>query len=195
MASAAYAGFHAPPPGSLPADLEALLRLWRRQHPPLLQLLAELGCTVIDRDYQPALLDPEGYLSRADLADPMVRARCAAIEGVSAYISFVVENDEGEVIGYWHGPEQRSLHEAPIVKLDARGRFQLLPGRHLIEALLGEFGRADPAAPGELARLFAGLGIAAPARGRGEPARADATTHPASLQQRLYEAALAPRRH
>jgi hypothetical protein len=80
-------------------------------------------------------------------------ANVTAINEVLATITFIAESDDGDMIGYWHGPERTPIDAAPIVKLDTEGQFDLMRGRALSEAMLGTTRLAmtsalPPAGPG-----------------------------------------------
>jgi hypothetical protein len=51
------------------------------------------------------------------------------------HIAFVGCLEDGELVGYWLGPENRSIADAPIVQLDTEGTFDLR-GHNLAEYLL-----------------------------------------------------------
>ena len=55
----------------------------------------------------------------------------------SLLITIVAESEDGDMIGYWHGPERTPIGDAPIVKFDTEGTFGLMQGRRLSEAMLG----------------------------------------------------------
>jgi hypothetical protein len=78
------------------------------------------------------------YLTPADLADPDIVANVAAMKQVMAFIAFVAVHEDGSYLGYWLGPDRRSLDDSPIVRLDNEGQFALV-GRSLAGALLTEF--------------------------------------------------------
>jgi hypothetical protein len=58
-----------------------------------------------------------------------------AYQKMFEHIAFVGKREDGELVGYWLGPENRSPSDSPIVELDTEGQFDLL-GRNLAEYLL-----------------------------------------------------------
>jgi hypothetical protein len=92
------------------------------------------------------LLNPEeeldllthSYLNDSDRANPDIMANVSAIDSVFKHITFVAKNDNSDLLGYWHGPENTPIELSPIVKYDTEGQFSLLLGKHLCEAMLGD---------------------------------------------------------
>lgn len=97
--------------------------------------LAATGFNLIDPDHLPALLS-HSYLNEQDRADPDTMANIRAFDEVFALSAFVAVGDEDEIVGYWQGPDQVPLHEAPFVMLDSEGQFSLLPGETITEAMV-----------------------------------------------------------
>lgn len=116
-----------------PADLSKLLN-----EEQCSDLLAEIDCQLIDPDQVPDLIS-HSYLNDHDRKNPDIMTNVSAINDVFRYITFVVRKGDGEVVGYWHGPEQIPLPDARIVQYDTEGRFNMLPGNTLSEALIGDF--------------------------------------------------------
>ena len=132
---------------SIPPDLVVLLRMqWSRvPHPGgdhYVDPLDALDFQLLSDGQQSTILD-KSYLSEKDRADPDVMANVAAIDDVLAHILVVGEHHDYGAYGYWLGPEGRPIETAPIVRLDAEGRFELLPGNTLAEALLVDCGSHD----------------------------------------------------
>lgn len=139
------------------------LAIWRRQQDAdepnpwseSLRLLAD--------DERPAALDTS-YLTADDLANPDIAANVRAIAETAALVTWVAEDeDEGQAFGYWRGPDDRALRGAPIVMLGSEGRFALLRGGNLSEALCDEYGQwVDDGYAGLAARCrAAGVAISA----------------------------------
>src|SRR5437763_1778649 len=63
------------------------------------------------------------YLNDSDRHNPDIMANVAAINDVVLLTTMVAESDDGDMIGYWHGPERTAIGTAPIVKLDTEGMF------------------------------------------------------------------------
>lgn len=120
-----------------PADLA----VWRRLQdagqatpwPPGVRMLAD--------GEHPAVLDTV-RLTVEGLADPDAAARARAMAETAALVRWVVENDDEHVaFGYWRGPDDLPLDDAPVVALDADGQFEMLRGSTLSEALTDEYGQ------------------------------------------------------
>ncbi len=97
--------------------------------------LAATGFNLIDPDHLPALLS-HSYLNERDRADPNIMANIRAFDEVFALSAFVAVGDEDEIVGYWQGPDQVPLDQAPFVILDSEGQFSLLPGATITEAMV-----------------------------------------------------------
>lgn len=119
----------------IPEDLLVWRRLQTDGEPnPVVGRPASVG-----RGHQPTVLDT-GYLTADDLANPEIAANVRAMADTSGLITWVAEDeDESTAFGYWRGPQDTPLAEAPIVSLNSEGQFDLLPG-NLSEARSIEYG-------------------------------------------------------
>jgi hypothetical protein len=122
---------------AIPADLTALLSaIWGDASFPGSE---DDPCTIFDiRLLQPGQTHPllsHDYLTDADRANPAIMANVAAMNATSALCCFVFVTDDGELIGYWRGPDRLEPDNAPIVRLDTEGQYDLLPGRTILQAL------------------------------------------------------------
>jgi hypothetical protein len=59
----------------------------------------------------------------------------AVFNKMFGHIAFIGRREDGELVGYWLGPENRHPSKSPIVELDTEGQFELV-GRNLAEYLL-----------------------------------------------------------
>jgi hypothetical protein len=100
------------------------------------------------------------YLNDADRKNPDIMANVAAIDDVLAMITFVAESEDGDMVGYWHGPERTPIAAAPIVQYDTEGQFSLMQGRTLSEAMLGRYTYGDDERFADGRAWLAGCGIA-----------------------------------
>jgi len=122
-----------------PQDLQALLDVALEAGAGEADPLREaLGHALLrpGRDYPPL---SGTYLNDSDRKNPDIMANVAAINDVLAMITFVAESEDGDVVGYWHGPERTAIGAAPIVQYDTEGQFSLMQGRTLSEAMLGRY--------------------------------------------------------
>jgi len=94
-----------------------------------------------------------GYRENDGVATEVVTAYRKMFE----HIAFVGKREDGELVGYWLGPENRAASDSPIVELDTEGQFQLL-GRNLAEYLLASAFSEDAFV--ELRRVLTDLGLA-----------------------------------
>lgn len=76
------------------------------------------------------------YLSEAERSNPDIAANIAAIGEVCKLITFVASDDQANYYGYWHGPDQLTLENSPIVQYDNEGQFYLCGTANLAGALL-----------------------------------------------------------
>lgn len=76
------------------------------------------------------------YLTENDWADPGIRANVKAIAEVCALIDFVAADEERNYYGYWRGPAHTPLSQAPIVRLDNEGQFDVCGTANLAGAIL-----------------------------------------------------------
>jgi hypothetical protein len=100
-------------------------------HGPDTNPLAKVGARLIEPGMDVAFLSH--FPNRAD---PDILANIAAIEDVFALSTFVVELDDQDLLGYWHGPEGTPIDKAPILSLDTEGQFEIATGRALTEAIV-----------------------------------------------------------
>jgi hypothetical protein len=126
------------------------------------------------------------YLNERDRQNQDIMINVAAINEILAMITFVAESEDGDMIGYWHGPELTPITSAPIVKLDTEGQFGLMRGRTLSEAMLGNytFGNDERFSDGRAWLAACGIEMsAANWRGLSTPV---AATLPEKLHRALY---------
>jgi hypothetical protein len=169
----------------VPPDLRALLDVTASAG-DIDPLREALGCALLvpGRDY-PLLTG--SYLNDSDRQNPRIMANVAASNEVLALITIVAESEDGDMIGYWHGPERTPIGKAPIVKLDTEGTFSLMQGRNLSEAMLGNdtFGDAERFA--DARAWLAGCGIEIDAKDWRELSTPEASTRPDKLHDMLYK--------
>jgi hypothetical protein len=170
---------------AVPPDLRALLAVAGSGGgiDPLREALG-FALLVPGRDY-PLLTG--SYLNEGDRQNPDIMANVAAINDVLALITIVAESEDGDMIGYWHGPERTPIAKAPIVKLDTEGTFGLMQGRNLSEAMLGNDTFDDAERFADARAWLAGCGIEIDATNWRELSTPEASTRPDKLHDMLYE--------
>ena len=127
------------------------------------------------------------YLNDGDRQNSDIMANVVAIDDVLALITIVAEGEDGDMIGYWHGPERAPIGNAPIVKFDTEGTFGLMQGRTLSEAMLGNTTFADVESFADARAWLAGCGIEVEAESWRELSTPEASTQPDKLHKALYE--------
>ena len=169
----------------VPPDLRALLNVAGSAGDidPLREALG-FALLVPGRDY-PLLTG--SYLSDRDRQNPDIMANVAAINDVLALITIVAESEDGDMIGYWHGPERTPIGKAPIVKLDTEGMFCLMQGRTLSEAMLADYTFDDAERFADARAWLASCGIEIDAKNWRELSTPEASTRPDNLHDMLYE--------
>ena len=113
----------------LPPDLSAL-----RGHVAGGGELPWPGFRLLEEGETPAALDTS-YLTAEDRANPDIAGNVEATAETAAFARWIVRSEEGDDFGYWRGPEDVALVDAPIVHYDNEGQFELLQGATLSEAL------------------------------------------------------------
>jgi hypothetical protein len=147
---------------TIPADLTALLSAtWGDESFPGSEHDPH---TIFDiRLLEPGQTHPllsHDNLTDADRADPATMANVEVMNATSALCCFVFVTDDGELVGYWRGPDRLEPDKAPIVRLDTEGQYDLLPGRTILQALYLLMKRGYLAERLELARhALAKLGV------------------------------------
>jgi hypothetical protein len=167
-----------------PQDLQALLDVIAKDGADPLREALSFSLLSPGRDYP---LLSGSYLNERDRQNPDIMANVAAINEVLAMITFVAESEDGDMVGYWHGPECTPIEAAPIVKYDTEGQFDLMQGRNVSEAMLGNYTFGDDERFADGKAWLAGCGIemeAADWHGLSTPT---AATMPNMLHRTLYD--------
>lgn len=118
----------------LPPDLLAIVRATDEGDDPL----EPLACSLITSESTVPLLSND-YLTDDDRANPGIMANVDAISRVLELCTFVVQSEDGELAGYWRGPEGRPLAESPLVTYDTEGQVRRLAGTRLVEGIVSEW--------------------------------------------------------
>lgn len=170
---------------AVPADVRALLDV-ASSEAGVESLREALGFAFLvpGRDY-PLLTG--SYLNDSDRQNPDIMANVAASNDVLALITMVAESEDGDMVGYWHGPEGTPIGSAPIVKFDTEGIFGLMRGRTLSEAMLGNSTYDDDERFADARAWLAGCGIEIDAKNWHELSTPEAATRPDKLHHALYE--------
>jgi hypothetical protein len=168
-----------------PQDLQALLDVIAEAGDGADRLREALGFSLLGpgRDYP---LLSGSYLNERDRQNPDIMANVAAINEVLAMITFVAESEDGDMIGYWHGPERTPIDAAPIVKYDTEGQFDLMQGRNVSEAMLGNYTFGDDERFADGKAWLADCGIEMEAADWHALSTPTAATMPNKLHRTLY---------
>jgi hypothetical protein len=127
------------------------------------------------------------YLNDRDRQDPSIMANVAATNDVFTFITFVAESEDGDMIGYWHGPERTPIDAAPIVKYDTEGQFDLMQGRTLSEEMLGNYTFSDLERFTAVRSWLDAHGIKVDAANWGGLSTPETSTRPDVLHETLYQ--------
>ena len=170
---------------TVPPDLRALLNAAGSAGDidPLREALG-FALLVPGRDY-PLLTG--SYLNDSDRQNPDIMANVAVINDVLALITIVAESEDGDMIGYWHGPGHTPIGDAPIIKLDTEGTFGLMQGRTLSEAMLGNSTFGDAERFADMRIWLASCGIGIDAKDWRELSTPEASTRPDKLHDLFYK--------
>jgi hypothetical protein len=122
------------------------------------------------------------YLSAAEQQDPDIVANLRATEDVCRLIAFVAASEDSEFIGYWRGPQGRTVAESPLVVLDNEGQFELCAGRTCAEAILARAGRFE-----EMRDWLRSIGIALVWESESDVTWPEDTHDPHKLHWDLYD--------
>jgi len=171
----------------IPHDLEKMLLMqWTRveQEGLYVDPLQALQTRLIEPGGTYPLLD-HSYLNDKDRANPATMANVKAMSAVIAMCSFVGEDDESRLYGYWHGPKKTPASEAPILLLNSEGQFDLCSGRNLAEALLAAWA-FDEETFVQRKDWFAKYGVNIVATSLNDLPTPHSDTLPQELHQKLY---------
>ena len=96
----------------------------REELPTLEPIIDRLELTLVD---DPAWDEPSdtSYLSDADRNNPDIAANVDAMTETNKLIAWFGRDAEG-YLGLWRGPNNRSLTEAPVVRLDTEGQYSIV---------------------------------------------------------------------
>jgi hypothetical protein len=171
----------------VPDDLQKLWAMQAAREPGTQNAadpLARLGARLIEPGMDVSLLS-HAYLTEKDRANPDIMANVAAIGAVLALATFVMELDDGQLLGYWHGPEQTPIEDAALIEFDTEGQFYFVSGLTITEAMLGyELRRESDFA--QMRDWCAKLGILISARSLAELEHREAKTNPSTVHLEAY---------
>jgi len=168
----------------VPADLLQLINNFNCCE----ELLDEMECRFFESGEIPDLIS-HSYLNEEDKKNKNIMANISASKEISQYISFVVEAIDGNLVGYWHGPENLELRDASIIKYDTEGQYTILSGSNLVEALVGDYVFDDDDEFLEFQEQFGNCGIVI-VKKWDDLVEFKVMTDPSKLHQSLYEKAL-----
>ena len=128
--------------------------------------LWERGARIIMPGEDVGLRD-SSYINDTDRANPDTMANVRAFADLMALCTIVVELDDTEILGYWHGPEAMPMLESPLIFVDTEGQIAQPLGRTITEMLLGHWVYEDTEGFARYREAFAHAGI------EGLPTRAE----------------------
>jgi len=119
---------------NLPTDLQLLIENFDCCE----ELLEEMECRFFEADEVHNLIS-HSYLSEEDKQSKEIMANVSAIDEVFKFITFVMEAIDGNIVGYWHGPESTDITKSPIIMYTTDGQFRILSGSNIVESLVGDY--------------------------------------------------------
>jgi hypothetical protein len=173
----------------MPDDLQKLWNMQVSRAPDAdfsVDPLAALGVKIIEPDRMACLLD-HSYLNEADRANPDMMMNIEAIDEVFNLATFVVELEDDDILGYWHGSENTSIDQAPIIKFDNEGQFSVCRGNNLTETIIAETMSYQEDKFPEFKAWFAKYQIDIAADSIADLPERQVTTHPALMYQNFYK--------
>jgi hypothetical protein len=173
----------------IPDDLQKLWNMQISRAPDAdfsVDPLAALGVKIIEPDRMACLLD-HSYLNETDRADPDMMMNIEAINEVFKLATFVVELEDDDILGYWHGLENTPIDQAPIIKFDNEGQFSICQGNNLTEAIISAtLGYKEDQLP-EFKAWFAKYHIDIVANSTADLPERQVTSHPGLIHKNLYQ--------
>lgn len=122
------------------------------------------------------------YLRERDWANPDIRANVRAIAEVCKFIDFIVEDEDRNYLGYWRGPAQGALSQAPLVRLDNEGQFDFTGTTNIAGAILTSVGPFE-----ELRSWLVNIGVSSLPSGPYDLFDLQVHPSPRQLHAELYE--------
>jgi hypothetical protein len=172
---------------SLPDDLRRLLSLQRDQAASgRATCLDRLGITFLACDRRPALIDAE-CRGRDGLQGIARLAHAQAMADMVRYSGFVAQDDDGNAIGYWFGPDQVEIESAPLMRFDTTGHFSILRGNSFAEAILALGSQGNDSVFRELRDCLNQQGLAITGQSVHDLSQSKRALDPQVTYQRLIE--------
>ncbi|MFQ6550176.1 hypothetical protein AADZ90_019685 [Aestuariibius sp. 2305UL40-4] len=112
-------------------DLEKFKSDLERDQNGILDLL---GCSIL-KDHSAVEILSHSHLTEEQRRDEDLMAHVQALERTNALCTFVFEYAGGELLGFWHGPDEVNSDEADIIVHDTEGQYEATYADNLAEAL------------------------------------------------------------
>lgn len=167
--------------GTIPHDLKTAINCFEC----IQELFEEMECNFFKSGQIPDLIS-HSYLNESDKMNQVTISNISAINQVMEYITFVIEASDGNLVGYWHGPENIEIQKSPVVMYTTEGQFNILQGANLIEALVGDYLFDDNEEFLEFQSAFAECGINIVSKWD-DLAENKPKTHPSELHEKLFD--------
>jgi hypothetical protein len=174
----------------MPDDLQKLWNMQISRAPDAddsVDPLAALWVKIIEPDSIPSMLD-HSYLNETDRANPDTMMNVEAIDEIFKLATFVVELEDDNLLGYWHGPENIPIDQAPIIKLDNEGQFLVCQAQTLTEAILANTLRCQEDKFPEFKAWFAKYDIVITAANIVDIPQRQVITSPGVMHNDIYNA-------
>lgn len=127
------------------------------------------------------------YLSEAEHNNPEIMANVRATDRVAGLATWLLVSEDRAAFGYWRGPHEISLDEAPIVQYDNEGQFQLLASDGIAAALAVRSSWDDEDEYESIREEFAEIGIILPATLAEAEVWPEISPEPNDLHRQYYQ--------
>jgi hypothetical protein len=116
------------------------------------------GIRFLDGDRNATIIEME-CSGRNDLAGISKLAHAQAMADMVQMTGFVAEDGDDSAIGYWFGPAQSRIDDAPLIQFNRTRGFSVLPGAGIAETVLALASHCDDRVLVQVRKLFGQFGL------------------------------------